>query len=125
MSDRKKSTLPDEATGFHEVLLSLLEPEDRAAFRRVGTRLYELLLEHRPFVQRADHKPAPGEESPLHQEVAAAVVDLTTTRDFLWILGRAVEDSALGAEDARLSLLCRDLMDPLDDIIDKFQEATK
>ena len=127
MPDRPKSTLPadptpadvEESIGFHETLLTLFQPEDAAALRRVGKLLYSLVLE-------GDSPNFGGEgESVIGRELNAALVDAVSLRDYLWAIGQQIGDNELVAGDAQLSLFAREQVYAMDRIIDAMQEALK
>jgi len=107
------------ASGFHETLLTLFQPEAAAALRHVGKLLYSLVLE-------GDSPNFGGEgESVIRRELDAALVDAVSLRDYLWAIGQQIGDNELVAGDARLSLFAQEMMHAMDRVIDAMQEALR
>ncbi len=82
---------------FRETFLAYFtRPEDAAAFRLVGSLIFEMLLEHVRYF------PDPPESS-VRWELRAALADLRHLQGFFRTLGNQRKASSLDAQDAALS----------------------
>ena len=82
---------------FRETFLAYFtRAEDAAAFRHLGSLIFEMLLEHARYFSDPP-------ESPTRRELRAALADLRHVQGFLRTLGNQHRESSLDPQDAALS----------------------